>query len=406
MASHHKKGRSEQSVRPFFTSFASKKTTMLRSFTLFFGLLCLPALNAQSLRVENLSIKEGLSQGYVPTILQDREGFIWAGTKNGLNRYDGREFLQFTHDPEDSTSISDDQIWKIYEQGDFLLIATGAGVLDFYHKKTRRFYHLPLTEGHSLQSPYTQQIFLDANQNIWLVTGEYIVSRHICYIQLPEGFWGQLADQPERIRTLKPKFIASENVYSAVISKDRNTIFFNGARSCYSLDTRTLHQTPFHWPAGIRPIDLQIDDQDRLWCGIEHWMSCYDGNGYQDLMLDFRVDNIWITQSSNVLMIAVKDAVLGIPVRNINPGVPLTKSMVEWSVPVQEDIECEQEDVSGNIWMGLNGKGMLKINPGFRQISHLFAGNSVYGPVFLEPNQTTVAAILPTGVLCSPRSNQ
>lgn len=156
----------------------------------------MPVLHAQSLRVENISIKEGLSQGYVPDLLQDREGFIWIGTKNGLNRYDGRESLQFTHVPEDSNSMSDDQVWALKEHGDFLLIATGAGVLDFFHKNRGVFFHLPLIAGNTLNAPYTSKIFLDAQQHIWLVTGEFSSLRQICVIRIPERFWGAIGFKP------------------------------------------------------------------------------------------------------------------------------------------------------------------------------------------------------------------
>lgn len=111
---------------------------MLRAGILIFIHFFVQQLQAQSLRVENISIKEGLSQGFIPDLLQDREGFIWIGTKNGLNRYDGREFLPFTHVPENSNSMSDDQVWALKEYGDFLLIATGAGLSDFKNPGRRK----------------------------------------------------------------------------------------------------------------------------------------------------------------------------------------------------------------------------------------------------------------------------
>jgi len=170
---------------------------MRSPFLLFCITLFVPCLCAQSPRVERISIKEGLPQSFVTSILQDREGFVWAGTKSGLNRFDGRNFQIFTHSPEDTFSISDNQIWAISEHADFLLVATRARVLDFYHKKTRRFFHLPLTEGKILKSPYSQRIFVDAQQNIWLVTGEFEGLRQLCVIRVPEGFWQQLAAAPE-----------------------------------------------------------------------------------------------------------------------------------------------------------------------------------------------------------------
>ena len=66
-------------------------------------------------RFRHHSVEEGLSQSNVNCILQDHEGFIWLGTQDGLNRYDGYTFKVFRHDSQDSVSISDNYINSIFE---------------------------------------------------------------------------------------------------------------------------------------------------------------------------------------------------------------------------------------------------------------------------------------------------
>ena len=56
------------------------------------------AFALENVRFNRLSIEQGLSQSAVQSITQDREGFIWLGTQQGLNRYDGYDFVQFFHD--------------------------------------------------------------------------------------------------------------------------------------------------------------------------------------------------------------------------------------------------------------------------------------------------------------------
>ncbi|MDC3260237.1 hypothetical protein OAU66_01645, partial [bacterium] len=64
----------------------------------------------QHIRFDLLSIKDGLSQSSINAVVQDKQGFIWIGTQDGLNKYDGYSFTTYYHDPEDSSSICDNFI--------------------------------------------------------------------------------------------------------------------------------------------------------------------------------------------------------------------------------------------------------------------------------------------------------
>lgn len=77
-----------------------------------------------------LSRDEGLSQVTVNDIFQDSRGFVWFATENGLNRYDGRNMLQFHADPADQGAIANDFVWSIVEDaaGDLWLATEGGGL--------------------------------------------------------------------------------------------------------------------------------------------------------------------------------------------------------------------------------------------------------------------------------------
>ena len=66
-------------------------------------------------RFEHLSIDDGLSQNAGLSILQDRKGFLWIGTQDGLNRYDGVSILQFKNDPTNPYSISHNSVIALFE---------------------------------------------------------------------------------------------------------------------------------------------------------------------------------------------------------------------------------------------------------------------------------------------------
>ncbi len=96
----------------------------------------------ENLRFENYSLEEGLSQSSVFSSVQDRQGFMWFATEDGLNRFDGYEFTIYRHDPDLPGSISDNWINVLFIDTDGRFwIGTHEGGLDLYDSETDRFIH-------------------------------------------------------------------------------------------------------------------------------------------------------------------------------------------------------------------------------------------------------------------------
>jgi len=70
------------------------------------------------IRFEHLTIEDGLSQNAGLAIFQDSRGYLWVGSQDGLNRYDGYSFKIFKHDPDDPNSLSHNGILAIAEDTD------------------------------------------------------------------------------------------------------------------------------------------------------------------------------------------------------------------------------------------------------------------------------------------------
>ncbi len=101
--------------------------------------------SADNYLFRQITIKEGLSQSSILAILQDKKGFMWFGTGNGLNKFDGYTFTVYLNDPYDSTSISDNEITSIYEDKDgYIWIGTINGVLNKFDRTTETFKHFNL----------------------------------------------------------------------------------------------------------------------------------------------------------------------------------------------------------------------------------------------------------------------
>jgi PAS domain S-box-containing protein len=124
-------------------------------------------------RFEHLSIEDGLSQNAGLDIFQDSRGYLWIGTQDGLNRYDGYSFKVYKHDPDDPSSISHNSILKIAEDenGD-LWIGTWGGGLNHYDpisEQFTRYLHADNIPG-SISNNTVTSLKKDTSGNLWVGT--------------------------------------------------------------------------------------------------------------------------------------------------------------------------------------------------------------------------------------------
>ena len=136
-------------------------------------LLLIPLLGmaaGEGSRFSHLGLDEGLSQMSVMKIYQDSKGYIWLGTRNGLNKYDGHSVTVYKPDSEDRThSLVDRQITAIAEDSDRnLWIGTGKG-LSRLDTETGRITSYSADE-HPWLSSGVRSVLIDSDGSIWVGT--------------------------------------------------------------------------------------------------------------------------------------------------------------------------------------------------------------------------------------------
>jgi len=123
-----------------------------------------------NLHFGRIDVEQGLSSNSVYAIVQDQTGFLWFGTDDGLNRYDGYSFKIFRNDPEDSNSISSNNIWSLMTgHSGNLWIGTKAGELNEYNPVSETFVRRKIKSGRSEENSITC-IYEDKQRNIWIGT--------------------------------------------------------------------------------------------------------------------------------------------------------------------------------------------------------------------------------------------
>ncbi|MFD1629171.1 two-component regulator propeller domain-containing protein [Pseudopedobacter beijingensis] len=124
-------------------------------------------------RFAHIGIDDGLSQSTVRCMLQDRKGFMWFGTRDGLNKYDGYNFIVYKKDPLKSRWLNSNDIKSIVEdKQEKLWIATWEGGVNVLDPKTEIFTHFKKTEKASqgLSSNNVECLLVDDEDNIWIGT--------------------------------------------------------------------------------------------------------------------------------------------------------------------------------------------------------------------------------------------
>jgi ligand-binding sensor domain-containing protein len=329
--------------------------------------LCLDKVFCQTgqtdIKFTNISIKQGLSQSSPNCIFQDSRGFIWIGTEDGLNKYDGYEFTIYRPVPDNVFSLSHPRILSIAEDlSGSLWIGTNGGGLNKYDRNTNKFsrHEARANDSLSLAGNVVHCILSAPEDELWIGTENGL------------SVYDLKTNRFKNLKTSYPVVVAlSGMVINSLVHED-NIIWIGTTEGLfrYNREAKSLDQyrnsplDKFSLP-GNTISSLLADKYGRLFIGTEAGLAIMDRNtglfeqpafpgspvnmdGLKNIkaMLQDDEGNIWVATFGYGLYIW--------PVR--------TESLINFSYDHNNPYSIKNNEVlslyrdfSGIIWIGTNG---------------------------------------------------
>lgn len=303
------------------------------------------AISEYNISFAHLNVNQGLSQNSVIRIFQDNEDFMWFGTKDGLNKFNGISFEVFKHNTQDSTSISSSDITSIAQTHDGTLwIGTHYGLnrTDKDSKIFNRYYNN--NNQNSLSSNIIRFLTVDSKDNLWIATtnGLDLYNNDGTFTRITEG---------------APISYTIEDYCGNICFSDGKNLYF------YNQTTKEINRIKY---TGTDEIYTIYEDSDNiLWIGtLYHGLKRYNRitKSFETINLG-QIDNIdfnneqigdIIEDKEGNLILATRNGILIYNKKNNNTHL-ISHNGLEDGL-TDETIIALYKDINETIWVGtLNG---------------------------------------------------
>lgn len=317
-------------------------------------------------KFNRLSIQQGLSQGSINCINQDSEGFMWFGTQDGLNRYDGYTFKIFRHDPQDTTSIPNEWIHSLYkDRNGNLWVGTDGGGLCKWIPDESGFKTIAITTNYNVRSRYpVKAIIEDSAGKLWLGTdGDGLIS-YDTEKKLFEQFERQLTNTNS---------LSSNSVYCLAQDADGSIWIGTGGGGLDRYNPAGGTFVHYRSENGLKDEFIRvlfIDASGRLFAGSDEGLHLFDKNLNRFTYLPwsdrgsgrnkYSVRTVFEDRSGN-LWVGTYGNGLGRVDIHSNTVAATYSLWDEDNMPSNEFINSIYEDRSGLLWIGTDGNGVSRL---------------------------------------------
>ncbi|WP_226789023.1 hybrid sensor histidine kinase/response regulator transcription factor [Polaribacter porphyrae] len=334
-------------------------------------------ISQNSVVFDRISTNQGLSQGDVNTIYQDDKGFMWFGTHDGLNKYNGYEFTVYKPNPNNSNSISSNLIYAITgDNGGNLWIGTTGNGLNYYNKSTGNFiqYLHKKKDKNSLSNNHINVLFKDKKEKLWIGTADGL----------------DLIDLKKTKDSIKFKhYNLTSNTLSSSISKNdiysifedsQNQLWIGSAKGLFKLsrdENGTIYfrliNDLIDLPQNITVQSIAEDNKGKLIIGTGKGLYVFkptlnsnkvtkiqDGF-YNDIQIDHK-NNIWAGSNMGLLYFENQHPINPPTLENKFIYEPKDVNSISKNI-----IKSLYIDKTGILWIGTNGGGINKMDPERKQ---------------------------------------
>lgn len=364
-----------------------------------------------------------LSNSLINHVYQDKRGFIWISTEDGLNKFDGNKFTIYKHNPKDSTSLFSNYVKSVFEDGKNRFWILGVNNVQLYDRSTDTFQTIPFRLEEGKVGPHTANIMERKNKEIWMatygqgvvtfkdgmmmpndelnsMTGSYFL--HAIYEDKSGNIW--IATQDRGLfqyspsnnvikRYNAPKELTSEDFSSICEDKTGNLFVstLDGGLMKFNKETDKFESILYEGKRNLSIKTLMTDSENNLYIGTEGYgLKQYDRDNNCIIDCDINIGIFDLTSSKVHSLLEDKAGNLWLGI--FQKGLAFVPSMqnkfnyygyksYKKSCIGSSCVMSIHRDVQGVIWVATDNDGLYAINDEGKQLAHFKDhGTNQYAP--------------------------